>query len=483
MAGGVLVVGAALSGAAYVFEQDPIGAWVEVAKLTPSDGGGLSSRFGISVATDGPTIAVGAFNRSSGRGAVYLFERDGGGVWTESAILQAGDAQAGDSLGISVDVDGDVVVAGARFDDDLGDRSGSAYIFERVTAGGVWVQSSKLTASDGGIKHRFGDQVAVSGTRVVVGAPFYTGLYQFQGKAYIFESDLAGVWVQVADIVAADAGPLDGFGSDVDVVGDVIAVLAPGVNDAFGDRTGGVYIYEPDGAGGWSQTGTRLVPSALNGGFILRLSLSPGVLVTGWGILGAAFVFEETLPGVWVETTRLLPSDGVIAERFGEAVTVADGIVVVTASSHDDPVVGFDNGAAYVYEISPGTLVKDPKYFGERRSIGKVADPVNIATGNYLSSATDLPFGQSTFGLHLVRSYNSQDDIAGSIGRGWLHSFDDAVHSVAGDGSVTLRLSDGRHVVFTSDGSGGFDRPNEFYGELVDDGDGSYSVDLFDGSE
>lgn len=68
--------------------------------------------------------------------------------------LKADDGAAGDLFGHSVAVSGDTAVIGAFGDDDLGDRSGSAYVFEKVD--GVWTQAAKLTASDGAPTDFFG---------------------------------------------------------------------------------------------------------------------------------------------------------------------------------------------------------------------------------------------------------------------------------------------------------------------------------------
>ena len=60
-------------------------------------------------------------------------------------------------------------MAGAPLDDDNGARSGSVYVFE-ADGGGGWVET-KLTASDGAAHDHLGTSVAVSGDRVVAGAP------------------------------------------------------------------------------------------------------------------------------------------------------------------------------------------------------------------------------------------------------------------------------------------------------------------------
>ena len=65
-------------------------------------------------------------------GSAYVFTKPATG-WadaTETAKLTASDGTAGSRFGVSVDVDGDTVVVGARLDDDNGADSGSAYVYE-----------------------------------------------------------------------------------------------------------------------------------------------------------------------------------------------------------------------------------------------------------------------------------------------------------------------------------------------------------------
>src|SRR5262245_15934192 len=83
--------------------------------------------------------------------------------------LTASDGAAFDFFGVSVAVSGSTVVVGASRD-AIGGNSfqGSAYVFN--LRGGSWVETQKLTASDGAADDRFGYSVAVSGSTVVVGA-------------------------------------------------------------------------------------------------------------------------------------------------------------------------------------------------------------------------------------------------------------------------------------------------------------------------
>jgi len=74
----------------------------------------------------------------NGSGSAYVFTRTGS-VWTEQAKLLASDGAGGDAFGISVALDGDTPIVGARDDDDNGEDSGSAYVFRLIPDDGAMV--------------------------------------------------------------------------------------------------------------------------------------------------------------------------------------------------------------------------------------------------------------------------------------------------------------------------------------------------------
>jgi len=128
-------------------------------------------------------------------GAAYIFRYDiGTQTWSEQVKLVAGDYAADDQFGTDVAIFGNTAIVGARYDDDNGSSSGSAYIFQwdGVTYDGlgkeVWLQVDKLTASDGATIEQFGDGVAVFEDMFGVGAPGYSsgGASNIIGSAYVF---------------------------------------------------------------------------------------------------------------------------------------------------------------------------------------------------------------------------------------------------------------------------------------------------------
>ncbi len=202
------------TGSAYIFERDQGGVdnWGEVKKLLAADGT-TGDRFGVSVALSEDTALVGASeddDDGSKSGSAYIFERDNGGAgnWGEVKKLIAQDGAVDDEFGRSVALNGDTALVGAYNDDDLGTNSGSVYFFERDQDGiGNWGEVKKLTASDGAANDRFGRAVALSEGDALVGAKHDDDNGANSGSAYIyisnlldnggFENPLGAEWEQV----------------------------------------------------------------------------------------------------------------------------------------------------------------------------------------------------------------------------------------------------------------------------------------------
>ena len=276
-------------GAAYVFTKPPSG-WADMtqtAKLT-AFGAAAGDEFGISVVVDGDTILVGAHQNDSNDGAAYVFTEPFTG-WadsSETAKLIASDAATGDEFGISVTIDGDAIAVGAYLDDDNGSQSGSAYVFTKVS--GVWSQKAKLIASDGAADDQFGISVAVNGDTVVVGARQDDDNGNQSGSAYVFTKPSSG-WSNsngTAKLTASDAAMGDRFGISVVVHDDTIVVGAhqDDYNDDDGDTDddeGSAYVFTRD-AEGWTQVGKLTASDAAPGDeFGISVAVHGSTVVVG----------------------------------------------------------------------------------------------------------------------------------------------------------------------------------------------------------
>ena len=197
------------SGAAYIFERDGSGNWTEKKLLRASNFGG-SDQFGISVAISGNYAIVGAYLEDNisvdpnfDSGAAYIYERDGSGNWIEKPILRASNLGTGDQFGTSVAISGNYAIVGVYREDGTSisnttNDCGAAYIFER-NGSGVWNQMQILRASNLGATDYFGISVAISGNYAIIGAYGEDGSNtnaEFNcGAAYIFERNTTtGVW-------------------------------------------------------------------------------------------------------------------------------------------------------------------------------------------------------------------------------------------------------------------------------------------------
>jgi YD repeat-containing protein len=77
---------------------------------------------------------------------------------------------------------------------------------------------------------------------------------------------------------------------------------------------------------------------------------------------------------------------------------------------------------------------------------GQQSDPVNSATGAWISSGTDLALPGPGVPFHLVRSYNSDDSRETSLGLGWTHTYEAELR--IDDDRVTFIAEDGQRLPF-----------------------------------
>ncbi|MBN1268443.1 MAG: hypothetical protein JXB04_02565 [Kiritimatiellae bacterium] len=369
VAGNVAVIGARYadgvasnSGAAYLMPvSTETRAFRETRKLMPHDGSG-SDAFGASLSCDGDVVLISAYmddDLGASSGSAYIFERNAGGTntWGEAVKLTASDGETNDNFGRSVSVAGDVALIGAHADDDLGNGSGSAYIFERNAGGtNAWGQVTKLIASDGATGDFFGMSVAVDGDVALIGASGDDESGDASGSAYVFERNAGGTnaWGQVTKLIASDGAAGDYFGHSVAVDGDVALIGAYG-DDDLGDVSGSAYVFERNAGGtnAWGQV-TRLIASdgAAGDQFGHSVAVDGDVAVVGAPNdpeegFGSAYIFERNANGTnaWGQVAKLTPATGPTNDFFGGSVAVAGDTVLIGASAVD---------AVYMFQRNAG---------------------------------------------------------------------------------------------------------------------------------
>ena len=303
-------------GEAYVFDEPTDANGVPTGWVTKASdaelfdtNGEAHDLFGDSVAISGNTVAVGARvagtkvtmnNETLAPGAAYVFVGPASGVWPttpayNAKLTTAGGGVAGDSLGDSVAIRGNTVVASAPGAVAPGGSKGVIEVFvEPTDANGVptgWIsetENADLTASNAVTGNIFlGSSVSINetGDTVVAGADNTTITVGSkanlgQGAAFVFDEPTPGgvpTWTsetETAQFTSSDGAAADLFGISVGISGNTIVAGASGVNTNHGAAyvftlVGGEAISAISGSGQTTAVNTTfsapLVAQVLNG--------------------------------------------------------------------------------------------------------------------------------------------------------------------------------------------------------------------------
>ncbi len=324
------------AGAAYIYERNALGQWVEVQKIVASDRDFLSD-FGWDVDIDSHYAVIGAFkefkdanglNSLSNAGAAYVFERDINGIWNEAEKLVPQDRETGDEFGKSVAISKDYVVVGAYFEDEdeMGSstmsNAGSAYIFKRST-GGDWNEVQKIVPLDRNNNDRFGISVDIDSENLVVGAyfedenSFGESFANNSGAAYVYQLNSMGTWTEQQKITALDRQMGDYFGWEVSISGEYISV--------------GSYTHDYDQEGG---------------GYL--------------SAAGAAYIFRQDDLENWNQVFKAVASDRESNDRLGTSVAISNGNLLTGANLKNLGSAKGEGsaGAAYFYTFNDTPIVK-----------------------------------------------------------------------------------------------------------------------------
>jgi hypothetical protein len=289
--------------------------------------------FGKSVAVFGNTAIVGAQSASEYQGAVYIYQFNGND-WIQTQKLIASDATEGaaDEFGVAVDIEGNIAVVGATFNED----NGSVYVFE--FNGVAWNEKQKIQAQNPISFEGFGQSLSLSGTTLLIG----TSIFGAPGRVFIF--DFNGVeWVEKQELKPLDSNTGDFFGTSVSLSDDRAVI---------GTVQGAAYAFHNEN-GTWIEK-QKLVPSDPG---VNNFRFGESVAIDNNSILiareeddingpnsGSVYVFEYD-GTTWSEKQKLKADDGVDNDLFGKSIHLTDRLLLVGAPGHNE-----NRGAAYIFE-------------------------------------------------------------------------------------------------------------------------------------
>ncbi len=394
------------------------GQWVQTHKIIADDAD-WNNTFGFSVSISGDVAIVGAINDYGG--STYVFDAATG---EQVHKLIADDVVSQDNFGYSVSISGDIAIVGARYDDDAGFNSGGAYLFN-VTTG---AQLHKLTAADGAALDNFGNSVSISGDAAIVGAHADDDAGEYSGSAYVFD---ATTGEQLHKLTADDASASDWFGRSVSISGNIAIIGSLRDNHAGGYDAGSAYIYDTttgaqlrkltaEDAAAWDIFGTSVSISGDiaiigasgddDGGdssgsaylfnvttgeqlhkltaddtaaldyFGGSVSISGDVAIIGapgdvyeTDILGSVYLFDVT---TGEQLQKLTADDAAVDDWFGYSVSISGDIAVVGAAMDDDG--GDGSGSAYLFA---GDIQFDPPI-----DVATIGEPTAVSTVDFTGS-------------------------------------------------------------------------------------------------
>lgn len=337
------------SGSVYVYDANDLTA--QPTKLTAPDAAD-GDWFGYSVTGVGDKIVVGSrrvdVDGQQNAGAIYVY--DANDLTAQPTKLTAYDADWADDFGYSVASYGDKIVVGSRLDDDTKGNSGSVYVFDATD---LTAQPTKLNAFDAGYGDQFGQAIAVSSNKIVVGA------YKddtFAGSAYVF--DINDLSAQPTKLMPPDTADDQLFANAVAISEDKIVIGAYGDDESNPSSTtadsGAAYVYD---ANDLTAQPTKLVPSdvALNDSFGKSVAIFDDKIVIGsYGDddptnSGSIYIYDAN--DLTAEPTKLTAPDAAAYHTFGGMLSyVGDTLVVSAYNSNDDGMT--HNGAVYVYDAN-----------------------------------------------------------------------------------------------------------------------------------
>jgi len=346
----------------------------------------------------------------------------------EADKLLAADGSASDNAGVSVGLEGATALVGAPLADITATNGGGVVMYDA----GTGLETGALAPAQLDSQDFFGSSMAIDEGIAVIGCPGDDDIANGAGAAYTFNITTGAM---VAKLLpgSGQAGGL--FGTTVDIEGGRAVVGAP-FETPNGLGSGAAYIFDSlSGA-----QAARLVPD--DGGAFERfgsaVSLSGGTVLVGApsatrdGVsTGAVYVFDAKTGD---QLAKITPADGAVGDQFGVSVSLNGTTAAIGATRNAEG--GVASGSVYLFDVVSGD------------QLGKVRQP-DAETGDAFGWSVVLcgdrlvvsAFGDADNGLDSGSAYVF-DLAAGAETLKLLPS-----DGEAGDGFGVATSCDGDHVL------------------------------------
>ena len=317
--------------------------------------------YGVSVAAHKRTILVGAQGHGEPRGgilktgAAYAYDAVTGDLIYE---LIPADAEAGWAVGAGgLALNDEIMLVSATGADGYSEDSGAVYIFDRAT--GAEVQ--RLIAPVSGRYPAFGTDLDFQGDRLLVSAAGASSGYNEEGAAFLFDLSTGEF---LTELTTSLPKPWSRFGQAVAIDGSRMVVAAPGYTHVPSCPPGRVAVYDVE------STQEQHVFEAWDGfpaNYLGRsIDLVEGLVLVGAPMdtfrgteSGAAYLFEVDSGAV---VQKFTPNLRYWGGEFGTAVKIEGPLLIIGAPGDTRSVSG-----VWVFErITPSTLLAQKGACGAR---------------------------------------------------------------------------------------------------------------------
>ena len=311
------------------------GAFASLAGIGLLSGALSAQGFGEGVVVNGDEILVAATRGPDG-GVLYVYARSGNG-WMETGRLMGPDPAEGDGFGNDMAVSGDRLLVSSF--SPFPPASGAVHSY--VRAGSEWQREGMIVAEGLPEGMIVGSSVVLSGDRAALNAAAPRG---GDGLVLVFRHE-NGAWVQEAALESPGGEERTAFGGTLALSGDVLVVGATQADSA----AGAAYVYER-GADGWTMTAELTFDGGPGAWFGAgALVVGDRVLVTAGSPFGqtagtvTAFAKQN---GEWTETGTFVAFDGGVGDMFGSSLA-SDGSTMWIGAG------GLNSRRGAIYEFAP----------------------------------------------------------------------------------------------------------------------------------
>ncbi len=353
-------LGAGSAGTVYVYDlggSTPTVPVIIIGSPAPQANG----IFGDAIALSGSLLVVGAYNYDttfSDAGRVWIFDLSSGSPGTPVLTLDKPAAVADDEFGVDVAISGTKVVVGCRRDDTGAGDSGKAYVYD-LGSGTPGTPAFTLSNPTPQLGDFFGGRVAISGNMVAVGAVQDNTGASDAGSVYLY--NLAGALPAIPVVSISNPNPegTDYFGWGLAMSGSRL-VVGTYLDNAGAADAGSVYVYDITSSSATLAHSLFNPTPAVNDRFGWSVGLAGSKVVVGAYLdddaaldAGAVWSYDLSSGTPTVPALVFSESGPSQSDEFGHETAISGGRLVVGSPTNDTDAP--NGGMVYVYDLSSGT--------------------------------------------------------------------------------------------------------------------------------